>query len=97
MYVITRHVQVNRDQQDAMRTHWEQNVLPVIQQQDGYHTAYLMQNDSSVMIVLLWESADAEKAWHDSAEHKAIDGWMKDYAAKLPVQKGAFDRVTDYR
>lgn len=97
MYVITRQLTIKPDAHEAMRAHWENTVLPVIQQQAGYSAAYMMQSDDSAMIVLLWEDAAAYQTWHDSAEHEALDGWMKDYAAKFPIQKETYDRVYDYR
>ena len=87
MYVRIRRIEVRQGSQQEAHRIWRDQIIPNLQQQQGFHHIYLTQNEQAnqIVIIFLWESKTDAENWVSQATTQQLLAPLAPLTAAPPL------------
>lgn len=93
MYAATRSIKARPDQKDALIECWETEVIPRLQETEGFISSSVMSDGDDVFMIFFFESQEALDGWQNSEKHREIRTWAESFTFQEIVMRDyAVDR-----
>jgi heme-degrading monooxygenase HmoA len=87
MYVRIRHIEVRPGAQEEAHRIWQDQIIPNLQQQKGFHHIYITQNQQAnqIVIIFLWDSKASAEGWVSQAATQQLLAPLAPLTAAPPL------------